>query len=359
MEVSSLVALHLAGGPAHAPLDLKPVFARADALIEALLQTVEPEQRRMALSARRDTFRVTLDSATTPEQLAALTPSCVELCADALRTLAAQQQDGTAEWRRLVALLRETVTAFAGEGDGVSADMMQASERFAALLHVNDVKQLKARLGAEVHELQRLAHERRVRSQETVRGLEAQIMSLERQVADLRDSASTDPLTGTANRRRFDEALRHATASGSPLAVAMLDLDGFKRVNDTGGHAAGDAILRAVANALTGALRQTDLVARLGGDEFALLLSNISLRQADTRLRAIVSMIGTLPTGVPTLPHVTASCGLVEYCAGDTPESVVRRADLALYEAKRQGKHRVVVQSPPLIRDLLRKLARQ
>jgi diguanylate cyclase (GGDEF)-like protein len=326
MDVSSLVALHLAGGPTHAPLDLKPVFERADALIDALLPTVEPEPRRVALASRRDTFRDTLVAATTPEQLAALTPSCVELCADALRTLAAQQQDGTAELRRLVALLRETVTAFAGEGDGVSADMM---------------------------------HERRVRSEQTVRGLETQIMALERQVADLRDSASTDPLTGVANRRRFDEALRHATASGSPLAVAMLDLDGFKRINDTGGHAAGDAILRAVANALTGALRQTDLVARLGGDEFALLLSNISLRQADARLRAIVSMIGGLPTGLMAHPHVTASCGLVEYCAGDTPESVVRRADLALYEAKRQGKHRVVVQSPPLIRDLLRKLARQ
>ena len=77
------------------------------------------------------------------------------------------------------------------------------------------------------------------------------------------------------------------------------------------------------------------------------------MKDAEHRLRAILALLHELPTGVETPSHVAASCGLTEFCAGDTFESILRRADQALYDAKRQGKGRLVVRCPPFIRDLL------
>jgi diguanylate cyclase (GGDEF)-like protein len=135
----------------------------------------------------------------------------------------------------------------------------------------------------------------------------------------------------------------------------MFDLDDFTAINDTGGHAAGDAVLQAVAQTLKTSVRKHDLVARIGGDEFALIGSSVTLRDAEPRIRSIVATLATVPTGLQEPARVSVSCGLAEYCAGDTLESLQRRADQALYDAKRHGKNRVVVKSPPFIRDLLRK----
>jgi diguanylate cyclase (GGDEF)-like protein len=164
--------------------------------------------------------------------------------------------------------------------------------------------------------------------------------------------ASTDGLTGLANRRMLDEELalewRRADRIGEPLAFVLLDLDDFKRVNDRHGHQAGDAVLRAVGDVLTSRVRQADLAGRYGGEEFALILPGTDLLGAQKlaeRVRVALAAMRLDDPGGKTLT-ATASFGVVAKGELPTAEKLVAAADAALYEAKRAGKNRVVPEPP-------------
>jgi diguanylate cyclase (GGDEF)-like protein len=160
--------------------------------------------------------------------------------------------------------------------------------------------------------------------------------------------ATTDALTGIANRRSFDEELalewRRAHRIGDSFALVLLDLDDFKKVNDTHGHPAGDAVLRTVGEVLGAGVRQIDLAARYGGEEFVVLVPESDLHgatQLAKRLRLAVSKARTeLPGG--RLLKVTASFGVAAKGDLSSAEQLIAAADDALYEAKRAGKNRVV-----------------
>jgi len=169
--------------------------------------------------------------------------------------------------------------------------------------------------------------------------------------------ASTDSLTGLANRRMFDEELalewRRADRVGNSLALVLLDLDDFKRVNDAHGHQAGDAVLRAVGRILGHGVRQVDLAGRYGGEEFALILPETDLPGAQKlaeRLRVALEETKTeLPTGVKLT--TTASFGVAVKNELRAAEDLVAAADQALYAAKRAGKNRVMPELPGSLRD--------
>ncbi|WP_249523151.1 putative bifunctional diguanylate cyclase/phosphodiesterase [Modestobacter marinus] len=162
-------------------------------------------------------------------------------------------------------------------------------------------------------------------------------------------SAGEDALTGLVNRRGFDElldaAVRTAVRSGEPLSAALFDLDHFKAVNDTRGHAAGDELLRTVAGTWTPLLPAGAVLARHGGDEFALLMPGLDgepALAAVERLRA-------------ALPRVGTSVGVAALEAGDSPAGLMRRADAALYRVKSRGRGRGELDAggqSPLARDL-------
>jgi diguanylate cyclase (GGDEF)-like protein len=153
----------------------------------------------------------------------------------------------------------------------------------------------------------------------------------------VRSQAVTDDLTGLYNRRRFDDALANelvrSRTFGAPLSLLLVDLDNFKVVNDEFGHQRGDDVLRRAADLVREHLRDGDIAARLGGDEFAVIAPDTAsvgalalaerLRQSFARLRA---------------PAVTASFGVAECEAEESAEDLLRRADHALYEAKRRGR---------------------
>ena len=355
--MDSLIALKISQDtPTSIASTLRLVLERSLIVLGEVLHTVESDAARSELAARLDDCRNALAGGAAPERVASLTQSCFDMCAQALHVLQAQQQERGTELARLVALVRDTLTMLVGNGDTFSTDLSQAASRFHALLGIHDVQQLKQRLTSEVGDLQRLAVERREQWHQTVEMFEARIVTLEKQLVAVKHEAALDPLTGIPNRRHFEETLRAALQSAQrEVVVAMLDLDDFKAVNDTGGHAAGDAVLQAVAQTMKASVRKQDLVARIGGDEFALIGTNVTLRDAEPRMRSITATLATIPTGLEQPARVSVSCGLAEYSAGDTVESLLRRADQALYEAKRHGKNRLVVKSPPFIRDLLRK----
>jgi diguanylate cyclase (GGDEF)-like protein len=145
----------------------------------------------------------------------------------------------------------------------------------------------------------------------------------------------TDPLTGCLNRRGFQErateAIRAATASGEPLAVILVDLDGFKQVNDTAGHAAGDTVLSQTASRLAGAAGARDLIGRLGGDEFAVLMHGVdelTVAAAARRLEAALSDVTRASAGSAVLP-----------LHGTTLDALIAWADRRLYEVKVRRRH--------------------
>lgn len=153
--------------------------------------------------------------------------------------------------------------------------------------------------------------------------------------------ALQDPLTGLPNRRALDERLRAlaSSADAQPLAVALVDLDGFKGVNDKQSHAEGDNVLRVVASTLRDALRGDDVVARYGGDEFIVLLPGAPASAAKMALGRAVKSVAQLPHH---LSHgVTLSIGLVSLRPQERAEQVLARADAAMYEAKRGGGNQV------------------
>ena len=161
--------------------------------------------------------------------------------------------------------------------------------------------------------------------------------------AEVEYRAFHDALTGLANRALFMDRVQHALAvrqrSGSPLALLYLDLDDFKTVNDTLGHTIGDELLVQVAARLNGAVRSCDTVARLGGDEFALLLESTDQESAAREADLVLASLQEPVTVHGAHVLVRTSIGIVVVDGSIQAEELIRRADIAMYAAKRQGKH--------------------
>ena len=172
----------------------------------------------------------------------------------------------------------------------------------------------------------------------------------------LRAQAIRDPLTSLYNRRYMDETLvreiSRVQRRGLPLSIVMVDIDHFKRLNDTAGHAAGDEVLKRVAQQLMSGVRREDVPCRFGGEEFALVLPELPVDKAverAERLRKEIEALSGMPAG-----RVTASFGVASFPAdGASGEAVLRAADVALYQAKNRGRNRVVaageMAAPPAV----------
>jgi diguanylate cyclase (GGDEF)-like protein len=170
----------------------------------------------------------------------------------------------------------------------------------------------------------------------------------------LHDQATRDPLTGLFNRRYLDDTLprelHRILRKGTPLCVAMLDLDHFKRFNDTFGHDAGDLALRESSRLLRENLRKSDIACRYGGEEFLLVLPDSALEDASQRLEQIRSRFESMEIRREgqLLATITFSAGIATAPEhGSTPEELLRAADAALYAAKQAGRNRVLAYRAP------------
>ncbi|MFI7544041.1 GGDEF domain-containing protein [Actinoplanes sp. NPDC049599] len=162
------------------------------------------------------------------------------------------------------------------------------------------------------------------------------VRQVELQTRQVRELSRTDELTGLPNRRAWNDelprALEHARRDGTPVTVALLDLDHFKRFNDSYGHPAGDRLLKEASAAWHGALRQVDTVARWGGEEFVVLLPGAGVEQAREVLDRALALT---PLGQ------TFSAGVAQWDGAETSDAVLQRADAALYAAKEAGRNRI------------------
>lgn len=176
------------------------------------------------------------------------------------------------------------------------------------------------------------------------------IEAVRAQIAETRRDASIDSLTRIGNRRHFDslapQMIATATAANAPLSLVLLDVDHFRRFNETYGHQIGDEVLRVIARVLTGLTHRADLTARIGGEEFAALLPGCDLEAAmafGERLReqlGLQTLAGS--SDDRDMERITASYGVTQLRVGDSALSLIERADRCLYAAKQAGRDRIV-----------------
>jgi diguanylate cyclase (GGDEF)-like protein len=175
--------------------------------------------------------------------------------------------------------------------------------------------------------------------------LAAELATSRAQITALEARVDVDPLTDVLNRRGFERELARSLAYvkryGTSAALVYIDLDGFKPVNDRHGHAAGDAVLKAIAAALLCHVRASDVVARIGGDEFAVLLWNLGETEAAAKAAALEAAVYATPVswGASTFV-VAASAGVAALWPLDTPAAALARADLAMYARKAERRER-------------------
>jgi diguanylate cyclase len=185
--------------------------------------------------------------------------------------------------------------------------------------------------------------------------LESDSERLRAELQKVRLLSLTDDFTGLPNRRAFmrrlEDEIGRAQRYETPLALAILDLDGFKQINDTFGHAGGDRVLRCYADHILSTFRHHDMVARYGGEEFAVLLPNTALEGAASALRKVQSRIAQAVCDYEghSLPLPTFSAGLTLYHHSESLTSLIDRADRTLYRAKRFGRNRIEME--PWLRE--------
>ena len=182
-----------------------------------------------------------------------------------------------------------------------------------------------------------------------------EINQLQENLEVVRTESLTDPMTGLANRKFFDETLTKATEAavtrGESLSLLMVDIDRFKAFNDTYGHLTGDQVLRLVAASLKQNVKGQDVAARYGGEEFSVVLPNTTLRSAltvaDHIRRAVMAKELMKRSTGEMLGRITVSVGVATLQKGDTIQSLIGRADSCLYSAKNSGRNRVICETDP------------
>lgn len=191
-----------------------------------------------------------------------------------------------------------------------------------------------------------------VAARQQAEAAEKRLQTLETELARVSEQVLEDQLTATLNRRGMDQALAREMArvrrSGKPLSLIILDLDDFKKLNDTRGHAAGDAALMHIAEIMRQTVRLTDSIARYGGEEFLIILPEVILDDGKALAQRLQQQLVSKPLvyGQDRLA-ITFSAGVAQFVDGEDAKALVQRADRAMYQAKLQGKNRVVAAPNP------------
>lgn len=265
----------------------------------------------------------------------------------AIRALtdAINRRDG--DYRQIIRIMAEAGASIAQSGNAYGAELRHIADKVEAITQLGSIQEVRQRLHEHVLELRIVAERAQREGEAKAKRLEEDLQSARESLKSAAMLAETDPLTGLGNRRRAENAVQEALAKEKPVSVLSLDLNGFKAVNDTYGHAQGDSLLKLVAQHVRRCLRESDAVCRWGGDEFVVVMADSSLTEAQRaadRIRGDVFgefVLGRAGENVRV--NITASIGAAEREPGETAMQLLERADRLMYDEK-------VRQSPALTR---------
>jgi diguanylate cyclase len=285
--------------------------------------------------------------------------ACLEDCETNFRRAKAYLNVRDAEIGEVIDVLRDALLQLAGQSGAFHERIFVSSDRFRGMVALEDIRELRKQIISEVRELRETVLERQQLEQQAFSRLSKRIQALDSKLQVAREQALTDPLTHVANRAVLDRLLERYTRQKAPFVLAMMDLDHFKRINDTYGHRAGDGVIVCAAQWIGDSLRSTDLLARFGGDEFAAVLPNMNLAQAQRKFEGLLKDIADrsyayIDGKEKEVIKFTMSCGVAELSAGDTAADLFQRADEALYDAKTQ-RNRVCLKRKSFLGSLFSK----
>jgi len=250
-------------------------------------------------------------------------------------------QEKTNEVKEILTMVAQAASQVGDRDQRYAKQFGNLTERLQATAKLNDLTAIRQSLAASVAELQNCVTKMAKDGQDSVAGLRAQMSVYEARLDEVERIASQDPLTGLMNRRKLELQLALLATRNRPFSIIYIDLTGFKYINDTLGHQAGDDLLKQFAGELRTAFRTTDMVGRWGGDEFIVLL-DADFRDAVTRVERIQKWVDgeylvTTEAGQRKV-QISAASGIASWQAGDTPTTLLQRADEAMYQHKSQMK---------------------
>ncbi len=239
--------------------------------------------------------------------------------------------------REILIVLAHAAESVGERDQRYAAQFGEFTKRFQALAKLEDLPQIRAAIVRGAKELKTCVDKMEQDSRETVAALRTQVSTYQTKLDDAEHRASHDALTGLDNRQGVETKVQRRMALKQPFCVVMLDLNGFKQINDTYGHQAGDDLLKQFSTELRSASRATDVVGRWGGDEFIVVLDG-NVTEAHSHVERMQKWVFggyTLQLG-PDLPKVdmSAALGLVEWDPGESMKEVLARADALLYKQK-------------------------
>ena len=256
--------------------------------------------------------------------------------------------DREGELKDIIDILTNAVVNLDNENQDYNQKILEQSGKIEQITYLDDIKKIKQALILEIEQMRQTVREKQSGDNVKLEALAQQVDALNSQLKQAHQESSTDSLTGIFNRKAFDrqidELVEKNTVAKSPFSLLMLDIDNFKKINDTYGHQTGDRIIMAVVNKCRQNIRGEDFFARYGGEEFVIILPGASLRNAVKKAnficKAVASTLYRLDDAKDgqTL-KVTMSVGVSCHQKADTVDSVIERADKALYAAKHAGKN--------------------
>ena len=257
---------------------------------------------------------------------------------------------GSAEGMRgligeLTSSLRSAISDDSAKDDMVNRELAALS----TAVQGNSLDEIEAQLARTVEMVSRVTRDRQARYEAQLQSMGERIHSLRADLVAVREKANLDALTRLHNRGAFDKVLAKqidfSFLSGQPMALIMLDLDEFKQINDTYGHPAGDLVLQTVANAVVRVFpRRSDFIARYGGEEFAVILVDVEPADLAPLGERILETVRALSIDyLDNNIRLTCSAGAATCTPQDSAETLLGRADQALYQAKQDGRDRTVI----------------
>ena len=243
----------------------------------------------------------------------------------------------TGEFKELLLVMASTAEAVGQRDSRHEAQFQDFSTRLSKIADLHDLPQIRTSLLASAVELKSCVQKMVQEGKEAVAQLRVEVQKCHTRIEEAERTALVEPLTGLANRRGTEAAIQSRVARKRRFSLLMLDLNGFKKINDTYGHSAGDQVLKHFAAELKQLFRVTDSVGRWGGDEFVVVLDSAQAEANDYAARVKRWVFGEYAIGGPAEQrkvHVDAALGVVEWRPGETMAEMLGRADRLMYQQK-------------------------